>query len=252
MVPPLLAGGALLVLWSVVAAFFEPYLFPGPMEVLQAVATEGDRLWPAAGRTALSALAGFLAASAGGFALSLVLGGSRLARRAFFPWVTGLQMVPVVILVPIILIWLGEGLASVVAVSFVISFFPLVATTTMGMASAGREHRDLFAVNKATNLQILLHLRIPGSLPHFITGLRVAATLAPIGAITAEILGAAGSRSLGLGYLAQVYRSQIRMDALFAVAALACLTGFAFVAAVRLLGWLVLRRWHESYDENAG
>jgi NitT/TauT family transport system permease protein len=248
---PALAGGFFLAVWALLARCFEPYLLPGPLAVVTALAEESGRIVPAAARTAGSALAGFLAASAGGFVISLLLTSSGAVRRAFFPWVTALQMVPVVILVPIILIWLGEGLPSVVAVSFVIGFFPVVANTTMGMASAGREHRDLFAVCRASRWQEIAYLRVPQSLPYFFTGLRVAATLAPIGAITAEILGAADSSSLGLGYLAQIYRSQIRMDALFAVAGVACLLGFLFVGAVRLLAWAVLRDWHESYDEKA-
>ena len=103
-----------------------------------------------------------------------------------------LQMTPVIILAPIFVLWLGQGLPRIVAITFMICFFPVVANTTMGFISADRNHRELFAVCGATRWQELRHLRIPAAMPYFLTGVKIAGTLAPIGAITGDFL--AGTR----------------------------------------------------------
>ncbi|MGA2052005.1 MAG: ABC transporter permease, partial [Opitutales bacterium] len=93
--------------------------------------------------------------------------------------------------------------------------------------------------------QEILLLRLPFALPYFLTGVKIAATLAPIGAIAGEFL--AGTQPNTLGYLLIIYRSNPgKMPEVFAVALVTCVLGFLFVAAVQLLTWLLLRRWHDS------
>jgi NitT/TauT family transport system permease protein len=100
----------------------------------------------------------------------------------------------------------------------------------------------------------MLLLRAPAALPYFFTGLRIAAILAPIGALTADYLvgTSSGSRS-GLGITALLFSARNEIAALYATAIVGCVLGFALVAAVSALSWLVLHRWHDSYspDESA-
>jgi NitT/TauT family transport system permease protein len=246
-IPPLLAGAVLLVLWqgAIVVFGLPSYFLPGPGDVVRALVRERDFLLPAALRTGSSALVGFGAAVAGGALVALVLASSRWVKAALYPWVLVVQMVPVVVLIPIFVIWFGANLASVTAISFMISFFPVVAGTTLGLVSTDRGLLELFAVNRATKLQEILLLRLPYALPYFLTGVKIAATLAPIGAISGEFL--AGTEPNTLGYLLVVYRSDPgKMPEVFAVALVTCALGFLFVGAVQLLSWLLLRRWHES------
>jgi NitT/TauT family transport system permease protein len=98
---------------------------------------------------------------------------------------------------------------------------------------------------EATKTQEIFRLRLPYALPYFLSGVKIAATLAPIGAISGEFL--AGTTPDSLGYLLLIYRSDPgKMPEVFAIALVACLLGFVFVGAVRWLSWSLLHQWHES------
>jgi NitT/TauT family transport system permease protein len=98
-------------------------------------------------------------------------------------------------------------------------------------------------------LQQLFFLRVPAALPYFFTGLRIAATLAPIGAVVADMnAGSSAGDGGGLGFQAIIYSSQARYPALFATAAVTCVLGFVFNAAVLAVAWLALHHWHDSYE----
>jgi NitT/TauT family transport system permease protein len=245
--PPLLAGAGWLALWYAVIAVFNipTYLLPKPHEVLQALWRERAALLPAALHTGGSALVGFAAAVVGGAVVALILASSRWLKAALYPWVLVVQMVPVVVLVPIFVVWFHAGLRSITAIAFMISFFPVVASTTLGLVSTDRGLLELFTVLQATKWQEIFLLRLPYALPYFLSGVKIAATLAPIGAISGEFL--AGTTPDSLGYLLLIYRSDPgKMPEVFAIALVACVLGFFFVGAVHWLSWVLLHNWHES------
>ena len=245
--PPLVAGTGLLALWYAVVAIFKipTYLLPMPDEVIAALWRERAALFPAALHTGGSALVGFLVAVLGGALVAITLASSRWLKAALYPWVLVVQMIPVVVLVPIFVIWFHAGLRSITAIAFMISFFPVVASTTMGLISTDRGLLELFTVLEATKTQEIFRLRLPYALPYFLSGVKIAATLAPIGAISGEFL--AGTTPDSLGYLLLIYRSDPgKMPEVFAIALVACLLGFVFVGAVRWLSWVLLHQWHES------
>jgi NitT/TauT family transport system permease protein len=154
-------------------------------------------------------------------------------------------MVPVVVMIPIFVIWWGAGLPSITAIAFIIAFFPVVASTTLGLVSTDRAQLDLFTVLQANKVQEIFLLRLPSALPHFLSGVKIAATLAPIGAITGEFL--AGTNPNTLGYLLIVYsRNPGKMPEVFAVAFVSYLLGLLFVVTVQWLSGRLLRHWHES------
>lgn len=246
--PPLLAGLLMLAFWYAVIAIFHisPFVFPPPHEIAKATVDKAPLLFSALARTAWAALLGFSMAVAGGFAISVLLAGSGMLKRAFYPWVLALQMVPVVVLIPIFVIWFGPGLPSITAITFMISFFPIVANTTLGLISTDRGLRELFQTYRANRWQEIFHLRLPYALPHFLTGVKIAATLAPIGAITGDLLAGTSNQEAGLGYLIIIFRQQFYPAAIYAIAFLSALLGFVFVGGVQLIAWLSLRHWHES------
>jgi NitT/TauT family transport system permease protein len=168
-------------------------------------------------------------------------------KASLYPYILVLQMTPVIILAPIFVLWLGQGLPAIVAVTFMICFFPVVANTTMGFISVDRNLRELFALCGARRWQEVAYLQVPGAMPYFLTGMKIAATLAPIGAITGDFLAGSQQNGVaGIGFMTIVYFSQLKIPELFATGLAACLLGFCFVGGVSLLNWLVLRRWHES------
>ena len=156
----------------------------------------------------------------------------------------------VIVVAPILVLWVGAGIKSVVVITFLICFFPIVVNTTQGLISTDRNLVELFRMWRASSFQQLWHLRIPGALPYFFTGLRIAATLAPIGALVGDYTaGSSAGDGGGLGFQAVIYSSQAKYAALFATAAVTCVLGFVFVAVVVGLSSLTLRHWHESYEQ---
>lgn len=225
------------------------FLLPGLPQLAEAFRIHGAALIVAARCTALAALGGFALAAAASIGFSLLLASSGLVRVALYPYLMGLQMVPVIIIAPILILWVGPGAPSVIIVTFLITFFPLVVNTTQGLLSVDRAHLDLFRMGRAARWQELLLLRAPAALPYFFTGLRIAAILAPIGALTADYLvgSTSGGRS-GLGITALLFSARNEIAALYATALVGCALGFALVVAVSGLSWLVLHRWHDSHS----
>lgn len=222
-------------------------MLPYPHEIWQALIEERTVLLQATRNTFTAAIVGFVFSVTVGYLIAMLLASSVLIKRALYPWVLVLQMTPVVILAPIFVIWIGQGLPSITMVTFMIGFFPVVANTTMGLISTDKNLLDLFAICNATKGQEILLLRVPYSMPYFLTGLKIAGTLAPIGAISGDIfVGSSASGSAGIGFMTIVFNSQLKIPALFATALVACIIGFIFVGCVNLLHWYALRNWHDS------
>jgi NitT/TauT family transport system permease protein len=251
---PALTGVGMILLWYAVCLGMSPeqrFLLPAPHEVARAFIEKGPALWNAAMNTGLGALLGFGSAVALSFAMALVLSLSPLVRASFYPYLMILQMTPIIVLAPILILWVGPGLKSVTIITFLICFFPMVVNTTQGLISTDRNLVDYFRMCKATKLQEVFLLRVPAALPYFFTGLRIAGTLATIGAIVGDVFAgnSAGGQG-GLGFLTIIYSAQFQIAALFATAAVSCLLGFIFVAGVIAVSWLGLHKWHDSFSQS--
>ena len=235
---PAISGASLIGAWYLARFTLgdeQKFLLPPPHDVLLAFRDNGPAIWQAASNTAAGALFGFGAAVVLSFLLALILSLSPRVRTSFYPYLMVLQMTPIVVLAPILILWVGPGIKSVVIITFLICFFPMVVNTTQGLISTDRNLVDFFRMCQATRRQEILLLRVPAALPYFFTGLRIAGTLAPIGG--------------GLGYLTIVFSSQFKMAALFATAVSSCAMGFVFVGAVLTASWWALHRWHDSYSK---
>ncbi|CAM2777560.1 ABC transporter permease [Rariglobus hedericola] len=250
---PVLTGLLLIAIWYVVRLWIlsddQLFLLPSPGAVARAFSEKWPQLWSATLNTAIGASLGFASAVLVSAGLALVLSLSPLVRAGLYPWLMALQLTPIIVFAPILILWVGAGLKSVVIITFLISFFPLVVNATQGLVSTDRNLIDLFRMGRASGLQQMFLLRIPAALPYFFTGLRIAAALAPIGAISGDMFaGTSGGGQGGLGFLAIIYSSQLQIPALFATAIISCLLGFVFAGAVIWLSWAALHRWHDSYQ----
>jgi NitT/TauT family transport system permease protein len=247
------ATGALFVAawWAVCFSLNEDnrFLLPTPGQVMAALRDNSAPLAQAAFNTAEGAFLGFTLATAVSFALALGLSLSPLVRVSLYPYLMILQMTPVIVFAPVLVLWVGPGLKSVTIITFLICFFPLVVNTTQGLISTDRNLVDLFKMYNATRCQEIFLLRAPAALPYFFTGLRIAAVLAPIGALVGDYTaGSSAGNGGGLGFQTIIYSSQANYPALFATAAVTCVLGFIFVAAVLALSWLALHQWHDSFE----
>lgn len=249
---PATTGALFIALWYAVHFWLNEdyrFLLPTPDAVLAALSENRDALTRAALNTTRGALLGFALAIAVSFTSALVLSLSSLVRVSLYPFLMLLQMTPVIVVAPILILWVGAGLKSVVVITFLICFFPLVVNTTQGLISTDRNLIELFQMWRASRFQQLWLLRVPAALPYFFTGLRIAATLAPIGALVGDYTaGSSAGDGGGLGFQALIYSSQAKYAALFGTAAVTCALGFIFVAIVVGLSWVTLHRWHDSFE----
>ena len=252
LVLPLVTGALVHALWYALhhlIAEDRRFMLPTPGAVLRAFRDNASYLAQAALNTSLGALLGFGLAVIVSVGWSLLLSLSPLVRASFYPYLMALQLTPLPILAPIAVIWTAPGLPSVALLTFAIAFFPLVVNTTQGLISTDRNQVELFRLYRASRAQELFQLRVPAALPYFFTGLRIAATLAPIGAVVADMnAGTSAGGAGGLGFAAIIFSGQAKYPALFATAATTCILGFVFNAAVVGVAWLALRHWHDAYE----
>lgn len=251
---PAVTGALMIAIWyGIRHGLSEDYKFllPVPHEIWHALNDNFHVLGRAILNTTKGALIGFGLAIVVSSALALTLSLSPLVRVSLYPYLMILQMTPIIIFAPILILWVGPGLPSVIVITFLICFFPLVVNTTQGLISADRNLVELFQMYRASKLQEIRLLRLPAALPYFFTGLRIAAVLAPIGALVGDYTaGSSAGDGGGLGFQAIIYSSQAKYPALFATAAVTCVLGFIFVAGVLTLSWLFLHKWHDSYQRS--
>ena len=219
----------------------QPYLLPAPSRVLTTVVRDWGELWRAMAITSFAALIGFGLSAAVGTLVAILLTSGRWVQRAFYPYAIFFQTVPIIAVAPLLVIWFGYGTPTVIASAFIVSVFPVVANTLTGLLSTDQPLRDMFHLYGASPLATLVKLRLPAALPSILTGLRVAAGLAVVGAIVGEFIGGGG-----LGAVVDVARTQQRVDKVFAAVLLASLLGLALFALLNLVSWLALRHWHAS------
>jgi len=221
--------------------FIRSYLLPAPSAVFLAIWNNGSELAQAMLKTSAAALIGFALSTLTGIAAAVLLSSSRWVQKAFYPYAVFFQTVPVIAIAPLLVIWFGYGMQTVIASAFVVSIFPVIANTLSGILSTDPALRDLFRLYGATPSMTLFKLRFPAALPQIFTGLRVAAGLAVIGAIVGEFIGGGG-----LGSVVDIARTQQRVDKVFAAVLLASLLGLALFGLINLISRITLHSWHAS------
>lgn len=247
---PIIFGAIIIGSWYAAIALFAipEYQLPPIHRIAEAGMDERDVLMMGASQTLIACLIGFFTSVFGGIFLSVLLASSSWAYKGVYPYILILKMTPIIVLAPIIILWSGQGLIAITIITFLICFFPIVANTTMGLRSTDPNLVDLFKVYNGNSWQELLWLRLPAALPYFMTGLRVAAALTPIGALYGDTVAGMGSNDdAGLGFVVMIFSAQFKVPALFAAAFTACAIGFLFVGLVNWFSWWVLHKWHDSY-----
>jgi NitT/TauT family transport system permease protein len=223
---PMIAIALLLAVWEFAVRGFgiAPVVLPSPSLILQTLCTDAALLLGSLFVTLRITFLALLIATVVAVALAVLFASSRFAERALFPVAVVLQVTPVIAIAPLLLVYM-EPQSAVLACAALVAFFPVLSNTALGLASADRQLRDLFALYDAGWLKTLLYLRLPASLPFFLGGLRIAGGLALIGAVVGEI--AAGSAGAGSGLAWRIIEAGHRVN----------------------IPRLALRRWHASAIE---
>ncbi|SON51923.1 putative ABC transporter permease protein HI_0355 [Vibrio tapetis subsp. tapetis] len=210
----IISGMVIVGIWqAVVVGFSMPsFILPAPMDVFTKLIQRYDILLKHTWVTAQEILLGLLLGLSMGlfFALQMLL--FKPVKRWLLPLLIASQAIPVFALAPVLMLWLGYGIASKVVMAAIIIFFPVTTCCYDGLRNTPTGYLDLAKTMGASRWQLLRHVQLPASLPTLASGIRVAVVIAPIGAVAGEWVGA----SEGLGYLMLHSNARMMIDEMFA------------------------------------
>jgi len=230
----LVTAGVFIAVWHILVVLFQPapFILPGPLRVLNALVSNWSYLLSNAFVTGSEILLGLLIGSLLGVASALAIASSAVARRWLLPLLVMSQALPVFAIAPLLVVWFGYGLGSKIVMTTIIIFFPVASAFQDGLRRTDPGLLDLARMAGASRLQTLRLLRVPAALPSLASGLRVAAAVAPIGAVVGEWVGA----SSGLGYVMLHANARSQVDIVFAaLVILGCLAALVWFSVDRLV-----------------
>lgn len=235
---PFLLTAGLLALWQLVVLVAAPpaYILPGPWPVAKALVTQFPVLAGHLAITTVEMLLGLFLGILFGTSCALAMMLSSWLQRWLLPLLVISQALPVFALAPVLVLWFGYGMASKIAMALLIIFFPVTASFYQGMRRTSPELLELARIMGAKPSAILRYIIVPSGLPAFATGVRMAAAVAPIGAVVGEWVGS----SSGLGFYMLHANGRMQIDRMFA--ALVLLAGFSLLLSFvvdRLLARLI-------------
>ncbi|MCC1481262.1 ABC transporter permease [Roseibaca sp. Y0-43] len=243
---PLLFGVTLLVLWEGIVRGLEvsQVILPAPSLVAQTFAASLDILWTDFVQTVVKgAFRGFLIGAAAAFLCAIAIDRSGFLTRGLLPIGNFFAALPIVGVAPIMVNWFGFDWQSKAAVVVVMVFFPILVNTVQGLKATDSMQRDLMRTYAASYAQTLFKLRLPAAMPFVFNGLKIATTLALIGAIVAEYFG---SPTRGMGFRISTAVGSLSIDLVWAEIAVAAMVG---TSAYGLIAWIERRVtfWHPSH-----
>jgi NitT/TauT family transport system permease protein len=228
-------------LWTAAIEVFEipSYQVPTPSMVLTSLVEERAFLWESVRITLLETVVGLAVSATVAVGLALAFVSSPVTERALLPFAVTFRSIPIVAMAPLITIVAGRGIATSIFCVTVVTFFPMLVNSAQGFRSVPSEVRELFRVHGATNRQYIGRAAFPTAIPFLFTGLRIAASVGVLGALTAEWL----TGTQGLGFLLLRASSRRQLGLLWAGVVVATLTAVGIFALAVLLERALLRRF---------
>ena len=244
--PALIIVLGILVVWEAYVRIFDvqTWLLPAPSAIGVALIEDAGLLRRHTGVTLSEIMVGFALALASGVLLAAAIGISRTLERALYPFIIASQTIPIIVIAPMLLIWVGYGLAPKVIVVALISFFPIVVNMVDGLKSVDRDMVNLMRTLGANRRQIFFKVQVPTSLPYLFSGMRVAIAVSVIGAVIGEWVGS----SEGLGYLMLRSKPQFLTERVFASIVILSVMGIALFASVGIIQRLAIP-WQRAADD---
>jgi NitT/TauT family transport system permease protein len=242
---PVLFGLAILALWQgIVTGLSVPeVILPAPSSIGVAIGANLPTLWADFVQTILKgALSGYTLGAGSAFAVAVLVDRVPFLRAGLLPIGNFVAALPIVGIAPIMVMWFGFDWQSKAAVVVVMVFFPVLVNMVAGLSASDRMQRDLMATWGGSYWQTLVKLRLPAAMPFLFNGLKIAATLALIGAIVAENFG---SPTVGMGFRISTAVGQLDLPLVWAEIAVAALAGSVFYGFVAALERAVTF-WHPS------
>lgn len=250
----LVAGWRPLLLLAVLLGIWELYvdlgganslILPAPHAIAQSLYDDRSLLWSNFVVTAGEVLLGILVAAVAGLGLAIAIHFSRTLRQAIYPLLVASQAIPIPIIAPLLVLWLGFGIAPKLVVIALVCFFPIVVTTLAGLAAVDPGLVKLMRTFDAPRRRTFWHVEFPSALPGVLTGTKIAAAIAVIAAVLAELSGA----NSGLGYLYQQSEAQLLMPRAYAAVLILCLFAISLFALLTVIERIALPWAYETTGE---
>ena len=203
---------AFFLFWQFCVVFFDipEYKLPSPLSALEHLffkQAKANYNWPLhISVTLYEFVTGFAVTSLLGIFLAILIVWSRYAKNMLMPLFIFINSLPIIAIAPIILLWMGYGIATNILIAFLVSFFPVLINTITGLDAIEEDLLDLARYLNASKLQLFVKIRIPNSLPYIFSGLKICATMSIVGAIVGEFIAS----DKGLGYI--IINSQYAVD----------------------------------------
>jgi NitT/TauT family transport system permease protein len=244
-----LAFVLLFAIWELLAWLLElpAYLLPPPSLIVSDLMDRWPRVLEGAWVTTSEIVAGYLLAVVISIPLALGVAYSPFFERSFYPLIVFLQIVPKIAIAPLFIIWFGFGFIPKLLLVFLLSFFPIVVSSTAGFKSVDPDVMDLARSTGAGQWRLFVKIRLPQALPDIFTGLKVGAALAATAAVVAEFVAS----NKGLGYLLLEYNGNLETPMVFAVIIVLSLIGLVIYYAVEFLERITIP-WHVSQRSAKG
>ena len=242
---PMIFGATLLLVWQFFVIGFQinPVFLPRPTDIFSRIFNELPRLWADFFQTIIKgAMTGYIVGALAAFAIAILADRSDFLTRGVLPVGSFMAALPIVGIAPIFVKWFGSDWESKAAVVAVMVFFPILVNTVAGLRDTTAMQRDLMRTYGAGYWPTLIKLRTPAAMPFIFNGLKIATTLALIGAIVAEFFG---SPTVGMGFRISTSFGQLALDMVWAEIVIAAIAGSAFYGTVTLIERRVTF-WHPS------
>lgn len=242
---PIIFGITLIAMWECFVRGLEisPVLLPPPSMIAIAFAESTNILWEDFVQTVIKGtLSGYIIGCGAAFLTAIAIDRFPFLQRGLLPVGNFVAALPIIGMAPILVMWFGFDWQSKAAVVVVMVFFPMLVNTVQGLQASDHMQRDLMRTYAASYAQTLIKLRLPAAMPFIFNGLKIATTLALIGAIVAEFFG---SPIKGMGFRISTSVGQLALDLVWAEIVVAAVVGSAFYGGVALLEKAVTS-WHPS------
>jgi NitT/TauT family transport system permease protein len=239
-VAPIVFTIALFLIWegAVWALSVPPTILPAPTKIWEAAVQFQKPIIENSLYTLWNTLIGFALAIVFGLLLGIAVGWHRAIYAAVYPVMIGFNSIPKVAVVPVLILWFGVGAVPAILTAFLISFFPIVVNVATGLATTEPDLEDVLRALGGSKLDVMRKVGIPRSMPYFFGSLKVAITLAFVGAVVSETVGS----NFGIGYLMLSAQSNFQVPLVFAGLMALAILGIALYAITALIemrftGW---------------
>jgi NitT/TauT family transport system permease protein len=242
--PPMLFFAGLLGVWQLIVSVtdIKSFLLPSPMSVFEALLNPKWQWGRQLSTTAIEIFGGFALAVFIGIFLGIVITWTNWTRRSILPFLVFLNSLPKIALAPLFIVWLGYGILPNIFIAFISAFFPVVINTAAGITEIEPDMVDLARVWQAPQWKVFLKIKIPNAQPYIFTGIKIATTMAVIGAIVGEFIAS----SRGLASVIMNAQATLATEAILAALIWISFVGLCLYELVSLIQWFFMPWVHKK------